>query len=235
MDVLYFPAAWTGQEEWPRLLDTREPVSSLSHSPEKSHALTARRTETLLKLCRLTSGAILNKLFGGFFCRFSYLPLRTVYFFLWESLMPLWELHDALLIFYTVCDMLAVIGEGSFSFRWSSAGQRCCQPLSNWRFFFFVGKRHESRSTTGCGHINFWFCLTQADVIQPESVLHDATWELVFLRRLRLVKRINNNKKNVCQFSQSSQYTITMSRDVRSSFIMWSLECDLHFTFISEK
>lgn len=62
-------------------------------------------------------------------------------------------------------------------------------------FFYFLGKRSESRSTTGCGHINFWFYLTQADVIQPESVPHDATWGFVFVRRLRLAKQINDNKK----------------------------------------
>lgn len=43
----------TGQEEWRRLLDTREPVSSLSHPREKSHTLNACDTETepRRKLC----------------------------------------------------------------------------------------------------------------------------------------------------------------------------------------
>lgn len=36
----------TRWEEWQRLLDTREPVSSLSHPLEKSHAFNACNTET---------------------------------------------------------------------------------------------------------------------------------------------------------------------------------------------
>lgn len=127
-------------------------------------------------------------------------------------------------------------GWRDFCFRWSAGSvRRCCQPLPT---AVFLGKRLESRSTTGCGHINFWFDLTQADVIQPESVPHDATWGFVFVRLLRLAKRINKEKKTKTLASSLKILTIHNHNEPGCAFIFYhqhSLEHDLHFTFNSEE